>query len=482
MPYFPFKSAVLQISLASLVLSTACDVQAQTGSKKQAHIVALPSACVVAGDPLNLLLTGLPAGAVVTLQSKRVLTNDDNEPRAYQAQARFKADARGRVNLATQAPLDGSYRGADVRGLFWSMSRIDAADSAPPAPALTPLQTSTNTNINTEVTLNARIADKVVATRVINFIVGKPQLQTVNAEGFPGAILVSLPGSARRPAIILLGGSEGGSEFASVMAPKLASQGYAVLGLPYYSPAGYSANGAIPPELPSLPAAFADIPVDRLQLARDWLSQQPRVDASRIAVYGVSKGAEFALIASTHMPWIKAVVAVVPTDVVWEGWGPGAEKGDRPSFSWRGEPLPFVPYLDFAAEFDGYRTNTPVIVRRPQDRGRAANPDRVPAARIPVENYAGPMLLVAAGDDQLWDSGGMAKNIAQARTPKQVTQTLIYPTAGHLISGDGWRPTTGYNRSLSKVGGTPEGNAQAQADAWPKTLAFLKRHLGPVPR
>ena len=99
-----------------------------------------------------------------------------------------------------------------------------------------------------------------------------------------------------------------------------------------------------------------------------------------------------------------------------------------------------------------------------------------------METCAGPLLLVAGGDDQLWDSGGMAKNIADPRRKSQVTQTLIYPNAGHLISGDGWRPTTQYNVALSKVGSTPEGNAHADADAWPKTLAFLKRHLGPVPR
>ena len=145
-----------------------------------------------------------------------------------------------------------------------------------------------------------------------------------------------------------------------------------------------------------------------------------------------------------------------------------------------------LSYLDFAAEFDGYRTSTPVIVRRPQDRGRAANPDRVPAARIPVETCADPLLLVAGGDDRLWDSGGMAKNIAAARRKSQITQTLIYPNAGHRISGDDWRPNTQYNVALSKKGGTPEGNAHAHADAdadaWPKTLPFLKRHLGPVPR
>jgi hypothetical protein len=35
---------------------------------------------------------------------------------------------------------------------------------------------------------------------------------------------------------------------------------------------------------------------------------------------------------------------------------------------------------------------------------------------------------------------------------------------------------------LFKVGGTPEGNARAQADAWPKTIAFLARTLGVTAR
>ena len=209
-------------------------------------------------------------------------------------------------------------------------------------------------------------------------------------------------------------------------------------------------------------------------------------------MYGVSKGAEFAVIASTRMLWIKAMVALVPSDVVWKGWGPGADNGERPSFSWNGEPLSYLPYLDFAGEFDGLRTNTPVIVRRPQDRGLAANPDRVPTARISVERYAGPMLLVAGIDDQLWTFGGMPTSIAAARnkhraappllTQTPITQTLIYPDAGHLISGNGWQPTTQCNVSFSKVGGTLQGIAHAQAYAWPKTLASLKCYLGPVPR
>lgn len=132
------------------------------------------------------------------------------------------------------------------------------------------------------------------------------------------------------PLAIALGGSEGGSASVLQSAALLASHGFAVLGLPYHSPPGFGPNGPTPPELPALPSAFADIPVDRLDAARAWLAQQPEVDRERTALHGVGTGAEFALIAASR------------------------------------------------------------LARRPQDKGRAANPGRVPAARIPVERHAGP--------------------------------------------------------------------------------------------
>jgi hypothetical protein len=34
---------------------------------------------------------------------------------------------------------------------------------------------------------------------------------------------------------------------------------------------------------------------------------------------------------------------------------------------------------------------------------------------------------------------------------------------------------------LGSIGGTPDGNAAARTDSWPKALAFLKEHLAAVP-
>lgn len=96
-----------------------------------------------------------------------------------------------------------------------------------------------------------------------------------------------------------------------------AALGYSVLGLPYDDP-GYDPAGKIA----GLPRAFVNIPVDCLRAPRDWLAKRPEVDPQRVGIWGASKRAEFAMIASTRFDWVKAVVAVVAVvagDVVCEG-------------------------------------------------------------------------------------------------------------------------------------------------------------------
>ena len=428
----------------------------------------LPSADVLAGTALQIAVLGASPGAEITVQSTRRVAEFNGAERTYTASARFKADAQGRVDLAQQAPLSGSYSGADVRGLFWSMT--PAADPTLAAPPLR------------QVLLQARRADgSLLAEQTVHLRAQDSAVLQRKAEPFAGAVFATLPGAAKHPALILLGGSEGGS-LITRDAPVWASRGYAVLALPYYSPGAWGPNGPLPPELPSLPAAFADIPIERLQAARDWLVQQPEVDGTRIGVMGTSKGAEYALLAGTRMPWIKTIVAIVPTDVVWEGWGPGVAPGTRSSFAWQGQPLPFVPYKDFEKEFAGFTTGADVKIRRPQDQGRAAHPGRVPAARIPVEDIAAPLLVAGAHDDQIWDSGSMAQAIADSRGKAgRTTVALVYRDAGHFLGGTGWAPTTQYNAGPMKSGGTPEATARAQAEVFVQTVDFLRQHLGAAP-
>jgi acetyl esterase/lipase len=296
-------------------------------------------------------------------------------------------------------------------------------------------------------------------------------------EAFPGALLARRPGSELRPAVIVLGGSEGGDWLARTMAPRLASYGYAVLGLPYYAPA-YARRD----DLAALPSAFVDIPVDRLDEARAWLATQTGIDTGRIAVYGVSKGAEFALLAATRYDWIDAVVAIVPTDVVWEGWGlDGIAPGTRASFSWRAEALPFVPYLGMEAEFIAMGSGGAVL-RRAHDHGRAAHPERAIAARIPVERFRGALLVAGGMQDKVWASGPMAQNIAERRAEAGLaTVNLVFHDAGHALGGHGWSPTTELDGLGMAMGGSARGAAHAQQRTWQATLALLSATLSPPP-
>lgn len=432
------------------------------------RIAIAPEGKVLAGEPVAIVLEGFTPGAEVTVKSERPVVAWGAPPdkrSLYRAEAKFKADAAGKIDLATAKPVSGSYKRADVRGLFWSQVPV-AGDVAADWK-------------NSVVKFAASVDGKVVAESSLELLSALPEVKTEKVEQFPGALFANIRDGKKRPAIILLGGSEGGS-IVTRGAAALASHGFAVLALPYYSPAQWPSMKA---ELPELPSAFADIAVERLDDARAWLQKREDVDATRIAIHGTSKGAEYALLAGVHLGWPTAIVAIVPTDVVWEGWGQDSkgpvQPGTRSSFAFKGKPLPFAPYQDFAQEFMGFQTGEPVKIRRPQDKGRAANPAAAAAARIPVEKIKAPVLVLGGQDDQVWASGMMAHNIAERRAEAKLdTVSLIYTDAGHFLSSHGYGPTTQYDAGPSKSGGTPEGNARAQADAWPKTIAFLKRVLG----
>lgn len=446
------------LSLAILALGPAL--------AQRLHVEPAPD--VLAGTPLSLRVSALPPGATVTLRTERAARDWMGQPVTYRAEARFVADAAGTLDLARAAPVDGSYQGADVQGLFWSATRV--ADPVPQGLGESQLRWS------------LRDGERELAAQTLTLRRRHPELERLPVPDFPGAVLARLPGTAPRPALIALGGSEGGSVAVRAQAELLASHGFAVLALPYYSPGGWGANGPTPPELPALPAAFADIPIERLEQARAWLQRQPGIAGDRIGVYGISKGAEFALNAAARMPWVRTAVAVVPSDVTWEGWGPGVEPGRRSSFAWRGRPLPFVPYQGFEQEMQGFTNGAGVRFLRPHEAGRAAHPQAVAAARIPVEDFAGPLLVIGGGDDQVWASGRMAQAIAERRQAAgRETVLLVYPEAGHALSGPGWSPTTAFNAGPMKMGGQPAADGRAVADAWPRTLEFLRRTLGPLP-
>ncbi|MBK6705870.1 MAG: hypothetical protein IPG56_20355 [Caulobacteraceae bacterium] len=128
-------------------------------------------------------------------------------------------------------------------------------------------------------------------------------------------------GAGDHPGILLLGGSEGGlGRGVKHMALALQSEGFSVFQLAYF--------GA-----PGTPDSLERIPLELFDRGLAWLGAQPGVNSERLALVGGSKGAEAVLLVATRHPELRAVVAGMPTSVVWNGinWQRG---GQSESSSW----------------------------------------------------------------------------------------------------------------------------------------------------
>ncbi|MBN8529301.1 MAG: hypothetical protein J0M36_08705 [Caulobacterales bacterium] len=289
--------------------------------------------------------------------------------------------------------------------------------------------------------------------------------------GFPHAAAWRLADDTPRPVVVILHGADGGTEAGERFGPILARLGYVAVGLPYYSP-DWGQYGP-PKALPELAGSFVDIPVDQLARLRDTVAAIPGADVERFGLFAGSKGSEFALIAASRYDWIDAVVAYTPSDIVWEGWGLETveAEGTRSSFSFDGQALTFMPYRGFV---EGLLAGPAADLRAIHENGRADHPEREAQARIPVETYRGALMLIAGGKDAQWNSVRQAENIVAARAAAgRTTVALIYPEAGHDLIGDGG-PRNGH-----RSGGTPEADAAARQDAWPRVTAFMAEALNP---
>lgn len=261
------------------------------------------------------------------------------------------------------------------------------------------------------------------------------------------------------PAILLLGGSEGGiSEFVTDVAIEIQREGYSVL-IPGYF------------DVPGQPGNLERVPLETFDRALDWLLDQDEVDRERVGIAGVSKGAEAALLVATRHPELRAVVAGVPSSYVW----PGISWTDPwPDSSWtlNSEPLPMLPYGRPGLSF--FTGDIGQVYRRGLPK-RAAHPD----AAIAIEAIESPVLLICGEEDKLWPSCEMARQLKERAVDRNgpPVRILAYQDAGHLCVGPPLERTDELYGLLTRLGGTATGNNAARGDAWPKILDFARRHL-----
>lgn len=262
------------------------------------------------------------------------------------------------------------------------------------------------------------------------------------------------PATASRGAVIVLGGSEGGLGGSRSLARRLASEGFNAIAVSYFGEEGQSAR-------------LNEIPIEPIAAARAWLATRPEA-AGPVAIMGVSKGAELALLVASRTPEITAVVVGVPSNVVWQGID---QSGAPTGSSWTegGRPLAWTPY-DFSRGFVGiFQLYAGAIDHAPAE------------AEIPVERINGPILMLSGQADTLWPSAEMANRVEQrlrAHGFAHPVTNIAYPEAGHAVFGPPIADPTSPNlqRALS-VGGTVPALVAARADGWPRVVTFLREAL-----
>lgn len=410
------------------------------------------------GDQIDISVVDLPPEAVVEVRAERAIKNHylPGAPiRLHRSSARYQADGSGRLDLAKSRPIDGSYKAASPNGLFWSMKPVD--EKTVPA--------------SDDVNFEAFVDGVSVAKATFELRSSPPDLKITSVPSLPGSYFAAHPEPGKHPVIILVDGTDDLRASREVLMPQLVSKGYSVLHFATYS----LVYGASRQAVDGLPSRYVDVPIDRLQDAYDWLGTQPGVDADRVGLYGFSRNGAYVLLAATKYDWVKAVAGVSPSDVVWEGWGQGVKLGTSSSYSWKGQPFPYVPYSpNWFKETAKLGRREPARLRTPMDEGRWANLERVAAARIPVESYRGPLLLAGSEQDDIWSAGHAAQNMAERRAEQGLKTTLlVFPFAGHSLLGDGQNPTV----LLFEKDEVRAIQAKAMSQTWQSTVDFFEAAL-----
>lgn len=359
----------------------------------------------------------------------------------WRSNSQFVADEHGVVNPASMAPVAGSYQGVDALGVFWSMTNTNERQTDP---------SLFETDDQSVVTFSLRQGEKVVATHRLTLRKRAIGISSTEIRDPVVGTLYAPYGARKRPGVIVLGGSEGG--FPRDRAALIASHGYVTLALAYF--------GVDP-----LPRELERVPLETVDRAIAYLRRQPSVNPKRLAIVGVSKGAELALVSAARNPAIGAVVGIAPSSAVFQSIT--GQRSSTSSWTLAGKDIPFAPYVAGEKFVQSHRLGDLY------EASLAAAPSE---AEIPVEKIRGPILLLAGKDDALWPSAEMAERIAQRarrhgfRYPVKI---LAFENAGHHVGNLPMRPTA----DSVRLGGTAQGLAAAQTACWDHIVEFLRAHL-----
>jgi dienelactone hydrolase len=184
------------------------------------------------------------------------------------------------------------------------------------------------------------------------------------------------------PAMLFLGGSGGGNQL-SELAKHYAAQGFVTLSLCYFG-------------CPGRPSALAQIPLEYVLSAVGYLHDLPEVDPASVNVYGISRGAELALLIGSHTTDVRGVVSVYGAPWVFGAVAPANGCG----WTLNGACVP---------------VGTPIA----------------------VQQIRGPVLLFHGQFDALWPMAYSEQISAELDSALHPHSLVVFPNVGHAFDSLG---------------------------------------------
>jgi dienelactone hydrolase len=388
------RSAVAYAAVGVLVVAAGCG-----GTTHKVTIRVTPPRSLI-DQPVRVAFTGLPNRHTVnvraTWRSYGGLTWTSTQP--------------------VRASKDGSATLHDMRFL-WNMRPAGSAFRA--FMAVFGVRATGTTRVRLAVVDKGRVLGRTSFVRRATSPDVRVRMLSVAHDGVY-ALYFQPKLKEPRPAVIAIGGSEGGISTVDESA-LLAAHGYPAMALGYF-------RG------PGLPHDLRRVPLEYFARAARWVARQPGVDRRHIVIDGGSRGGEGALlIASTFRSSFHGAIGLVPSTSI----NRSLPEGDA---AWTLDRKPIRPYTDIA-----------------------------------LERINGPVLVAGAGDDQIWGSELAVHQVKDRLNNAHFHfrhAELDFPHAGHDVDfAVPYLPQPDPQR----WGGTRAAGAAARVVLWREILRYLAR-------
>jgi dipeptidyl aminopeptidase/acylaminoacyl peptidase len=207
--------------------------------------------------------------------------------------------------------------------------------------------------------------------------------------------LLYLGVSNKQPLIVVFGGAEGGIDWCrNSMKSKrdsLNQKGYAILAIGYFNAEGTPRN-------------LDRISLDAISDTIMNSAKNPKIDASKIALIGGSRGGELVLNLASRFKHFNAVVAMSTSNVSFPAitWS-----ANTSSWTYKDKEVPYVPapfkIIGPALKGDVFTAHKMML----EDKEASKK------AEIEVENINGPVLILSGKNDDQWPASEMSDQIIQ---------------------------------------------------------------------